>query len=97
MEPNEIDAFWDGCPLTGRGPEMVHGAPVMKDEKGELTRLPVDTLVENVEAFMELEGMTEDQAIEATLDCFPGVHGGKDTLRKLLVYQDAHLSQMQPS
>jgi len=76
MEPNEMDDFWDGCPLTGRDPAMV---------------------VENVEAFMELEGMTEDQAVEATLDSFPGVHGGKDTLRKLLAHQDAHLSQMQPS
>ncbi len=46
---------------------------------------------------MELEGMTEDQAIDATLDCFPGVHGGKDPLRTLLAYQDARLSQMQPS
>jgi hypothetical protein len=46
---------------------------------------------------MELEGMTEDQAIDATLDCFPGVHSGKDTLCKLLAYRDARLSQMQPS
>jgi hypothetical protein len=46
---------------------------------------------------MEFEGMTEDQAIEATLDCFPGVHGGKDTLRKLLAYQEAHVNHMQPS
>ena len=56
MESPEIDAFWDDCPLTGRDPEMMHGAPVLKNERGELTRLPADTLVENIEAFMELEG-----------------------------------------
>jgi len=97
MESPEIDAFWDDCPLTGRDPEMVHGAPVLKNERGELPRLPADTLVENVEAFMELQGVTEDQAIEATLDCFPGVHDGKDTLRKLLAYQETHVNHMQPS
>jgi hypothetical protein len=98
MEAPVVDTFWDGLPaLIGRDPEMVHGAPVMKNEKGQLTRLPVSALVENVEAFMEMEGMTKDQAIEATLDCFPGVNGGKNTLRKLLDYQEAHLNNMQPS
>ena len=48
----------------------------------------IDTLVGNVEAFIELEGMSEDQAIDATLDCFPGTPDGRDTLRKLLTYQE---------
>jgi hypothetical protein len=96
MEDIERDEFWDGCSLVGRDPEMVHGAPVIKDEKGELTRLPADTLVENVEAFMELSGMSEDQAIAATLDSFPSTPGGAETIRQLLAYQEAHLRQLQP-
>jgi hypothetical protein len=49
-----------------------------------------DTLVANVEAFIELKGLTELHAIEATLDCFPGTPGCADTIRKLLAYQEAH-------
>ena len=91
MKPEE-DRFWDDCPLVHRDPEIVHGAPVLKG-----TRLPADALVENVEAFMEIDGMTEERAIEETLECFPDTPGGKDTLRKLLAYQEAHLHQAQPS
>ncbi len=96
METPEVDRFWDDCPIVGRDPQMVHGAPVVKNERGELTRLPADTLTGNVESFMEIDGMTEDQAIDATLECFPATPGGKDTLRKLLAYQESHLNQMQP-
>jgi uncharacterized protein (DUF433 family) len=85
MEAPEVDKFWDDCDLVRRDPEIVHGAPVLKG-----TRLSADTLTGNVESFMELEGMTEDQAMDATLDCFPGTPGGKDTLRKLMSYQETH-------
>ena len=95
METLSTDTFWDDCSLTGRDPEMVHGAPVMRSETGELTRLPVDTVVGSVEAYQELEGMTQDQAMDATLDDFPATPGGKDALRKLLAYQEAHLHQHQ--
>jgi hypothetical protein len=81
--------------LTGHDPEMVHGAAVLRDEHGNLTRLPVDTLLENVEAFMELDGLAEDGAIEATVEQFPNIHGGKDTLRALLEYQLSRLPQLQ--
>jgi uncharacterized protein (DUF433 family) len=77
----EIDTFWDDCDLVHRDPEIVHGTPVLKG-----TRLPADTLVENVEAYIELRGMTEDQAIDATLKSFPDTPGGKD----------AHLHQPVP-
>ncbi len=102
METPEVDTFWDDLPaLVGRDPEMVHGAPVLKDkdENGNeiLTRLPADTLVENVEAFMELEGMSEPEAVEAILECFPGTPGGAETIRKLLAYQEAHVNYMKPS
>jgi uncharacterized protein (DUF433 family) len=92
MDAAEADTFWDDCDLVSRDPEIVHGAPVLKG-----TRLPADTLVENVEAFMELDRMTKEEAIEETLECFPSAPGGKDTLRKLLAYHEAHLNQAQPS
>ncbi len=95
MEDIERDDFWDDCALVGRDPEMVHGAPVVKDENGELTRLPANTLVENVEAYMELGGMSESEAVAATLEQFP-VHGGAETIRQLLAYQEAHLQQPAP-
>ena len=68
----EVDTFWDGCSLVERVEGKVSGAPVLRD-----TRLPADALVGNVESFMELEGMTEQQAIDATLDCFPDTPGGR--------------------
>ena len=97
MEMPEVDKFWDDLPkLVERDPGMVHGAPVVKDENGHLTRLPVAALVENVEAFMEIEYMSELEAIEATLEQFPGTQGGAETIRQLLAYQEAHLHQLQP-
>jgi uncharacterized protein (DUF433 family) len=84
------DTFWDECPLVERVPGKVSGTPVLKG-----TRLPADTLVENVQAFIEMDGMTEDQAIEETLECFPGTPGGKDTVRSLLAYEASHLRQLQ--
>jgi hypothetical protein len=97
MEMPEVDKFWDDLPeLVGRDPGMVHGAAVVKDENGELTRLPVAALVENVEAFMEIENMSEPEAIEATLEQFPSTPGGAETIRQLLAYQEAHLHHLQP-
>jgi len=96
MEP-QVDTFWDDCLLTGRASGMRSGVSVMKDEKGELTRLAVDDVVGNVEAFMELRGMSEDEAIEATLSqCYPETPGGAKTIRALLAYQADHLHQLQP-
>lgn len=88
MKAPEVDTFWDDCDLVSRDPEIVHGAAVLKG-----TRLPADALVENVEAFIKVQGMTEDQAIDATLNCFPDTPGGKDTLLTLLAYQEARLHQ----
>lgn len=90
------DVFWDDCPLVGRDPELVHGAPVVRNGEGRLTRLPADVLTENVEAFMEMDGLSEDEAIVATLEQFPSTPGGTETIRALLAYQAAHLPQLQP-
>lgn len=90
VKPMEAKDFWKDCELVHSDPEIVSGAPVLKG-----TRLPADTLTDNVEAYVELQGLTEDQAIAETLASFPSTPGGADTIRKLLAYQEAHL-QLQP-
>ena len=82
---------WLGCDRLEAVPGKVSGAVVFKD-----TRLPVESVVENVDAFMELEGMTEAQAVDATLECFPSVPGGADAIRAVLSYREAHEHQLQP-
>jgi uncharacterized protein (DUF433 family) len=87
MNP-ETDFFWNDCDLVHRDPEIVHGTPVLKE-----TRLPADAIVENVESFMEMDGLTVDQAIAETLDCFPGTPGGAGTIRaSLRTGNDIHIS-----
>jgi uncharacterized protein (DUF433 family) len=83
------DREWLGCPLIEVDPERVHGAPVFKG-----TRLPVDTITGNVDAFKELEGLTEDQAIRATLECFPSTPGGSDAIRAVLAYRETREQQL---
>ena len=66
-------------------PGKVSGAVVFKD-----TRLPVETITQNVDAFVEGDGLSLDEAIAETLLCFPGVPGGAATIRKILAYLAAH-------
>ncbi len=82
------DNFWKDCPLIHSDPEIVHGEPVFKG-----TRLPAFTITDNVEAFMELSGMSEEQAIEATLESFPTIPGGAEGIRAVLAYQHAREAQ----
>ena len=82
---------WLGCDLLEAVEGKVSGAVVFKD-----TRLPVDTVVENVDAFMEIDGLSEDDAVAATLECFPSVPGGADGIRAVLAYREAHERQLQP-
>jgi uncharacterized protein (DUF433 family) len=82
---------WLGCDLLESVPGRVSGAVVFKD-----TRLPVDAVVGNVCAFMEISGMTEEEAIRATLECFPSTPGGASGIRAVLAYREAHEHQLQP-
>ena len=82
---------WLGCDLLEAVEEKVSGAVVFKG-----TRLPVEAIVENVDAFMELDGLTEDGAVTATLECFPSVPGGADGIRAVLAYRETHDHQLQP-
>lgn len=81
---------WLGCQLVEIVPGRVSGAPVFRN-----SRLPVSVVLENVDAFMEIDGLSEDQAIAATLDCFPSTPGGPDAIRAVLAFRNAHRPQLQ--
>jgi uncharacterized protein (DUF433 family) len=86
MEPQD----WLACPLISSDPEIVHGEPVFKG-----TRLPVETITDNVDAYMELQGQSLDQAIASTLESFPDTPGGAEAIRAVLTYRDIHQHQLQ--
>lgn len=81
---------WLGCDRLEVVDGKVSGAVVFKDH-----RLPVETIVENVDAFMELEGLSEEEAIAKTLESFPTVPDGADGIRAVLAYREAHEPQLQ--
>jgi uncharacterized protein (DUF433 family) len=82
---------WSDYPLAEVIPEKVSGTPLFKD-----TRLPVSAVVENVDAFIAIEGMSLDEAVIATLECYPETPGGADGIRAVLAYRAAHEPQLQP-
>jgi hypothetical protein len=69
----------------------VSGAVVFKGR-----RLPVETIVENVDGFMKIQGLSQDQAIVKTLQSFPTVPGGADGIRAVLAYREAHEHLLRP-
>jgi uncharacterized protein (DUF433 family) len=82
---------WLGCNLLEAIEGKVSGAGVFKG-----TRLPVEAIVENVDAFMEVDGLSEDDAVAATLESFPSVPGGAEGIRAVLAYRESHEHQLQP-
>ena len=54
---------WSDCPLVEVIPGKVSGVPLLKN-----TRLPVDAITGNYDAFLD-EGLSPVQAIAQTLDC----------------------------
>src|SRR5580692_11379703 len=64
---------WSDCPLVEVVPGKVSGAPLLKN-----TRLPVDAITGNYDAFRE-EGLSPDAAIAETLDCYP--EAGLDAIK----------------
>ena len=83
------DSDWLGCSLIEIDPERVSGAPVFKN-----TRLPVETITDNVDAYKDA-GLPLDRAIAETLDSFPSTPGGADGIRAVLEYRAAHERQFQ--
>jgi uncharacterized protein (DUF433 family) len=82
---------WQGCSLVSIDPEIVHGELVFKG-----TRLPVEIVTNEVYAYMELCGQSEDEAIASALESFPTTPGGAAAIREVLGYREAHEHQMQP-
>jgi uncharacterized protein (DUF433 family) len=80
---------WKYCPLVRIDPEIVHGEPVFDG-----TRVPVETAIENYYAYRELQGMSDEQAVQATLESFPTIPGA-EALRTVLVYEATHEHQLQ--
>jgi uncharacterized protein (DUF433 family) len=70
---------WSDCPLVEIIPGKVSGAPLLKN-----TRLPVDAITGNYDAFLD-EGLSPDAAIAETLDCYP--EAGIDAIKAILDYR----------
>jgi uncharacterized protein (DUF433 family) len=68
-------------------PGKVSGAPVLKN-----TRLPVEAITGNYDAFRD-QGLSPDQAIAETLDCYPEVD--LDAIKAILRYRADHSLQAQ--
>jgi uncharacterized protein (DUF433 family) len=78
---------WSECPLVEVIPGKVSGAPLLKN-----TRLPVDAITSNYDAFRET-GLSPDAAVAETLDCYP--EAGIDNIKAILNYRAAHSLQAQ--
>jgi hypothetical protein len=81
---------WLGCDLLESVPGKVSGAVVFKH-----TRLPVETITGSVDSFIEVDGLSLDEAIAETLQCHPSVPGGADSIREVLAYREARDHQLQ--
>jgi uncharacterized protein (DUF433 family) len=84
---NMVTLDWSNCPLVEIVPGKVSGAPLLKN-----TRLPVEAITGNYDAFLD-EGLSPEAAIAETLDCYP--EAGLDTIKAILVYRADHLFQAQ--
>jgi uncharacterized protein (DUF433 family) len=81
---------WLGCDRLEVVPGKVSDVVLFKGR-----RLPVDTILENVDAYMENQGLSQEQAIAKTLESFPTVPDGADGIRAVLAYREAHEPQLQ--
>jgi uncharacterized protein (DUF433 family) len=75
--------FWRDCSLVAADPEVKHGRVVFQG-----TRFVVEDAIDDVHANQELCGMSEDEAIAATLRSHPTIPGA-GALRAVLAYQAA--------
>lgn len=78
---------WSGCDLVEIVPGKASGRPVLVG-----TRLPVDAIADNYDAFLE-EGLSPHDAIAETLNCYPEV--GVDRIKAILEYRAFHEFQPQ--
>ncbi|MGB6688433.1 MAG: DUF433 domain-containing protein [Terracidiphilus sp.] len=68
-------------------PGKVSGAPLLKN-----TRLPIDAILENYDAFRD-EGLSPEAAIAETLDCYP--EAGLENIKAILNYRAERQLQAQ--
>ncbi|MBV9759774.1 MAG: DUF433 domain-containing protein [Acidobacteriaceae bacterium] len=69
MEVAKIESVdWSACPLISIDKDVMHGEPVFRG-----TRMPVEDAIENYYAYRELQGMSDEDAIKATLESFPTI------------------------
>jgi uncharacterized protein (DUF433 family) len=78
---------WFDCPLIEVIPGKVSGSPLLKG-----TRLPVEAITGNYDAFLD-EGFSPEAAIAETFDCYP--EAGLDKIKAILHYRAAHQFQAQ--
>ena len=78
---------WSDCPLVESIPGKVSGAALLKG-----TRLPVEAITGNYDAFLE-GGLSREAAIAETLDCYP--EAGVDAIKAILRYRAEHQLQAQ--
>lgn len=78
---------WSDCPLVEIIPGKVSGAPLLKN-----SRLPVDAITGNYDAFRE-EGLSPEAAVAETLDCYP--EAGIGAIKVILDYREEHQLQAQ--
>jgi uncharacterized protein (DUF433 family) len=83
-----VTVDWSECPLVESIPGKVSGAPLLKN-----TRLPVDAITGNYDAF-RAEGLSPDASIAETLDCYPETSVAE--IKALLAYRATHQLQAHP-
>ena len=76
------------CPLVELIPGKLSGVTLLKN-----TRLPVVAITGNYDAFLN-EGLSPDEAIAETLDCYPET--GVEKIRAILQFRIEHQFQTQP-
>lgn len=81
---------WSDCPLVSIDAEVMHGEPVFAG-----TRMPVEDAIENYYAYRELQNMTDEEAVKATLESFRTIPSA-DALRAVVAYEAAREHQFQP-
>jgi uncharacterized protein (DUF433 family) len=81
-------SIWSDCPWVHSDPEIVHGEPVFKG-----TRQGVQQAIESVLAYEELNGFSEERAIEETLKDFRTIPGA-EALRTALAFESSHENQL---
>jgi uncharacterized protein (DUF433 family) len=83
-------SIWKECPGVSVDPEVVHGEAVFAG-----TRVQVEGAIESVLAYEELDGLSEEQAIKATIDDFPTIPGA-EALRTVLAFETSHEHSLVP-